>query len=159
VVSSFISLIKLTWRQSKTAVLSNQGRPDQINRWICAGRKTWPPIEDISSFATAWKGWWILLQPSSRVKRRNNLVHTVDPNETWDGLKKGGINGFFNVVVSLGWWSEASMKPAQHKMFMEMVKDVLWVQEKIIATLDGPKKRTRIEEDTGAEQSDRKMKR
>ena len=144
--------------QSKTAMLSKQGRPEIIDRWVNGGRKSWPVVDDVPSFATAWRRWWISLQPEARVQRRSILVRTVDATETWEGLRKGSVNGFFNVVVSLAWWYEALKTPAQRKTFMDMLDDVLWVQDQILAIFDGGKKRTRSGGDV-AEAQEHKSKR
>jgi hypothetical protein len=137
--------------QSKTALLAKQGRPEAIDRWIGNGRKTWPVVEDVSTFAVTWKRWWNSLQPESRVQRRSTFVNVVGENETWEALKKGGMNGFFNIVVSLAWWYKALKTSAQRKTFMEMVNDVLWVEDQIIKTIEGSKKRTRGDADDEVE--------
>jgi hypothetical protein len=127
-------------------VLSRQGRPEIIDRWISSGRKTWPVIEDVSLFAGAWRQWWVSLQPKARVQGRGRLVRVVDRNETWEELKKGSVNGFFNVVVSLAWWYESLKTSAHRKAFMDMVDDVLWVQDQLLATLQ-PEKRKQTDDD------------
>ena len=58
---------------------------------------------------------------------------------------KGGINGFFNIVVSLVWWFQAVKTAAQRKVFTDMMEDVLWVLGQMIGKLQGAKKRTRVD--------------
>ena len=121
--------------------LSKVGRPDLIGSWISKGRKISPTIGDIPAFMATWKKWWVSLQPSSRVHQGQKLRQVVDGKEEWEELKKGSINGFFTVIVSLSWCLATTLTPAQHKTFLEVVKDVSWVQDQIIAKLKPSLKR------------------
>jgi hypothetical protein len=56
-------------------------------------------------------------------------VRVEEPGEGWMELKKGGLNGFYIIVVSLGWWYKAIEGNAGKKEFSKMLKDVLWVCE------------------------------
>lgn len=54
--------------------------------------------------------------------------------EDWDGIRKGGANGIFMVVIALFWWrmlvEEEEKKPepaVDTKMWLWVVEDLLWV--------------------------------
>jgi hypothetical protein len=138
-------------------VLSKTERPEVIGRWINGGRKTFPTIDDLPAFVASWKKWWALLQPTSRVQKGNQkLLRLVDAEEEWEELKKGSINGVFNVVVSLGLWWMALKTGAQKNVFMGAVEDVDWVLDQMIAKLGSGKKHDR----DGSDREDgRKVKR
>ena len=127
--------------QGESMTLSKVGRPDVIGRWILGGCKVTPVIEDLPAFVTLWRKWWISLQPSSQVKQGRKLCQAVDDHEEWEELQKGSINGFFTVIISLSWWLTAAKTAAQHKIFLEVVEDVSWVQDQIIARLKPSLKR------------------
>jgi hypothetical protein len=65
----------------------------------------------------------------------------VETGEKWEELRKGSINGFFNVVVSLVWWYAAVKTPAQRKVYGEMVDDVSWVLDWVLGDSKAGKKR------------------
>jgi len=129
--------------QGKAMALSKVDRPDIIGRWIAGGRKSSPVIGDLPGFMTLWKKWWVSLQPSSRGQHGRKLRRVVNEDEEWEELQKGSINGFFTVVISLSWWLTAATTPAHHKAFLEVVEDVSWVQDQIIAKLKPSLKRGR----------------
>ena len=124
--------------QRKANVLSKAGRPDIVDRWIGNARKSTPQVSDVTAFAKEWKAWWIGLQPESREGEK--LLRIVTPGERWEVLQKGGINGFFNVVVSMSWWCLAVKTPAQKRLLSEMVDDVAWVLTQMVGSLDNVEK-------------------
>jgi hypothetical protein len=130
-------------------VLSSTGRPEVIGRWINSGRKGLPVIVDLPAFVASWKKWWTSLQPKSRVQKGGKWSHEVDDGEEWEDLRKGSINGFFNVVVSLASWCVALKTGAQQKLFGEVVKDVSWVMDQMIVV--GGAKRKHSEVESGGE--------
>ena len=85
------------------------------------------------------------MQPNSRKQGGNKLQQVVEDGENWDDLQKGSINGFFNIVVSLFWWSMAIKTANQQRVFL--VEDVSWVQDHIIAKLQ-PSKKRRLDDDS-----------
>jgi len=116
-------------------MLSTTGRPAIVGRWINGGRKSTPTIDDLQDFVRGWKAWWVSLQPDSRIKQGQKLGQDVESGEKWPKLCKGGINGFFNIVISLMWWYTAITSSAQRKIFITMMEDVSWVQDQIISSL------------------------
>jgi hypothetical protein len=84
-----------------------------------------------------WKAWWGSLQPSMRsLSRTSKLPRAIGPDDNWEELQKGGINGFFTVVASLSWWFAELKTDPQRKDF-EAASDVLWAQQQVIAHLCG----------------------
>ena len=135
--------------QHKANVLSKVGRPEIVDRWIANGRKSTPQVSDVTAFAKEWKAWWIDLQPESREGER--LLRIATPGESWDIQRKGGINGFFNIVVSMSWWCSAVKTTAQKKLLSDMADDVAWVLTQMIGSLKKPGKRPLDDaEDVGA---------
>ena len=122
--------------------LSKVDCPDVLTHWINGERKSWPVIKGLPGFVLCWKKWWGSLQPATRLQPgKSTLTRTVNADEGWDELKKGSINGIFNIVISLAWWHQALKTPAQHKAFLEMVDDVSWVLDQMILLIGKGKKR------------------
>ena len=85
-------------------------------------------ISDVAHYATTWKKWWTSLQLESRCKPgTNKLPRDVNAMEQWEELCKGGLNGFFMVVVSLVWWKAAIKNALQGKIYRDTLEDVSWV--------------------------------
>lgn len=58
----------------------------------------------------------------------------VSTGEQWEELRKGSINGFYNIVVSLGWWIEAATTDPERAGVYHMVSDAMWVVDQMLAT-------------------------
>ena len=84
--------------------MSKTDRPEEIGRWINGRRKAAPIIKDLNRYVAAWKKWWASLQPDCRRLAGHKLRQVVETGERWEELRKGSINGFFNIVISLLWW-------------------------------------------------------
>ena len=69
------------------------------------------------------------LQPESRQRK---LVRSVSAGEKWEELRKGSVNGFFNIIISLVWWYSVVRNPSQSKVHREVVEDVLWVLDQML---------------------------
>ena len=134
--------------QSKEYLLSTENRPKEIGRWIASGRRGPPSIQKLPRYAASWKKWWSSLQPDSWERK---LVRNVDAGEKWEGLQKGSINGFFNIVISLVWWHAAITNPSQRKAHEEMVEDVSWVLDWMLDDRKHGKKRAAGSSDEDAE--------
>ena len=119
--------------QGKSNTISAKDRPLAISNWTKHARSSSaiPVIADISEWAKLWRTWWIGLQPESREGEK--LLRVVGADEPWVETKKGGINGFYNVVVSLGWWLEAVSTDSERDEFATVLADVLWVMNHMIA--------------------------
>jgi hypothetical protein len=90
--------------QKCSTLLSSVGRPNIITVWIAGGRKSPPKVDGLQDFIQTWKSWWKSLQPSLRaITRFSKLPRVIEPDNNWEGLHKGGINGFFTIVASLLW--------------------------------------------------------
>ena len=87
-------------------------------------------ISDVSEWAKSWRSWWISLQPESREGEK--LLRAVGSDEHWVETSKGGINGFYNIVVSLGWWLVAIKTDCERDEFATILADVLWVLNHMI---------------------------
>jgi hypothetical protein len=113
--------------QGKSLIISGKGRPAEIAAWTKNARSpsAVPNIEDVTSWGKCWMAWWISLQPASRMGAE--LRREIDASELWSETKKGSINGFFNVVVSLSWWMRALTTDEESSEFLTTIKDVLWV--------------------------------
>jgi hypothetical protein len=117
----------LLYFKGKSLIISGSGRPVEIAAWTKNARSpnAVPNIEDVTSWGRSWMKWWISLQPASRMGVE--LLREVDVGEPWLETKKGSINGFFNVVVSLSWWMQALTSDEAASEFLTILKDVLWV--------------------------------
>ena len=120
--------------KGKTYVLSSALRPELLGRWINSRRRQAPVIEDLAVYVVSWRKWWASLQPQSRrlPGGSGKLSQVVETGERWEELRKRSINGFFNVVVSLGWWYAALKSPAQRRIYGEIVDDVSWVLDQLL---------------------------
>jgi hypothetical protein len=78
-----------------------------------------------------------------------NLLREVDVGELWVETRKGSINGFFNIVVSLSWWmlALAGASGEEANEFLITLKDVLLVLDQMLAC--DPRKHGRGTSDDG----------
>jgi hypothetical protein len=108
-------------------MINAKERPPAISHWNKCGRSASavPKIENVEDWSRLWRIWWVSLQPQSR--DGDKLLRVVTPSETWPETRKGSINGFYSIVVSLGWWMEALKSPSQQSEFSLMLADVQWV--------------------------------
>ena len=89
-------------------------------------------IADVGEWAKSWRMWWVSLQPESREGEK--LLQVVGSDECWAETKKGGINGFYNVVVSLGWWLVAITTDGERDEFATVLADVVWVMNHMLVS-------------------------
>ena len=76
----------------------------------------------VQKFGTDWQAWYIGLQPQWHIDAGPNAEDSVDirtlahdpPNNTalsnWDEIQKGSPNGFFMLLLALGWWGVGSLQ-------------------------------------------------
>ena len=138
--------------QGKAYSISAKGRPSEISHWTKNARSpsAVPKIKDVGNWASSWRAWWILLQPESR--KGEKLLRVVESGEPWAEIKKGGINGFYTIVVSLGWWLQALEKKGERTEFAKMLNDVLWVCDCISGDDKGVAKHARDESGKNGEE-------
>jgi hypothetical protein len=124
--------------------LSAKGRPQPITHWINCGRKFTqiPEISDLAAYSKSFNTWWASLQPGSRVTS-SGLTRDVSAGETWAKTKKGGLNGFNSVVIALSFWLHNAKTEAQLQEFEEVLEDVLWVCNQMLAESNVSGKRPR----------------
>ncbi|OBZ73056.1 hypothetical protein A0H81_06612 [Grifola frondosa] len=145
---------------------TSRDRPEEVKWWINRGRKYvptgLPTIKTVGQYAATWKKWWMALQPPMHVgdtlqfwpPRRN------EPNNAseWDGLMRGGPNGFFVIVVSLAWWIDAAKNDTtQTQLVAEVILDVEWVLNRLCevsrSTFRGTKRSTPSDDQSLSEKS------
>jgi hypothetical protein len=123
-----------------------------MDRWINNGRKNIPTISKLETFISQWQKWWIGLQPTARLGKGKKLQQVEIADEEWGNLSKGGPNGFFNIVASLGWWASSANSAPQLKKCQEMIADVAWVLEQMIQVMTKEQETNRtkdLEQETG----------
>jgi hypothetical protein len=78
------------------------------------------------------------MQPDSR--RGGELLRIANQGEQWVELRKGSINGFYNVVVSLRWWIQATATPLEVTEVTRMLDDAIWVVDQMLGTIRAGKR-------------------
>ena len=130
----------LKYIQGPSVTLSSKQRPDIVSHWIKCGRRTdpQPNISDVSKYSAAWWEWWADLQPQSRKgEDQSHLRQSVEDGESWAGLRKGGVNGIFNVIAAISWWLQVVQTRNEIEDVERAIDDVLWVIGRIVAGLEG----------------------
>ncbi|KAF9470512.1 hypothetical protein BDN70DRAFT_764508, partial [Pholiota conissans] len=88
--------------------LITKPRPVEIAQWMKNARKLNrpPKIPKPADFILSWRQWWVAMQPECRSNGTSwPLSHDLpDDGVDWTTLSYSGPNGFFLVVLSLGWW-------------------------------------------------------
>jgi hypothetical protein len=118
--------------QGKSYTVGGQNRPGAIGNWTKHARSAnaVPTIDDVDAWAEMWTSWWISLQPATR--QGAELLRDVNAGESWADIKKGSINGFYNVMVSLSWWMCALRTDQDREKFALILQDVVWVLGKML---------------------------
>ena len=78
------------------------------------------------------KAWWEGLQPSWRQQETWPLSRDPPTDGDWVVLRRGGINGFFLVVMCLSWWAPVARLAKERQAFDEARDDVAWVLERLL---------------------------
>ncbi|KAI0671899.1 hypothetical protein C8Q78DRAFT_991412 [Trametes maxima] len=115
-------------------------RPIQVGQWLKTRKYTiTPAIPSVTQYGVNWRLWWAALQPSDRSKGIDDnlscLPRKVLNNDAWAVLKRGGPNGLFIALISLGWWIGAADNGYDLTMAYKMVDDFVWVLSQIALTL------------------------
>lgn len=104
--------------------------------------------ERIDDFADKWWDWYISLQPESRVsyKESEGTSLTDDVPQDSDGsawceIRKGGPNGIFLLLLTLGWWgvgasdqieAQTDEIEGQTSTWSKAFNDLGWVLESLL---------------------------
>ena len=109
--------------------LPAKGRPECVSEWIRRGRPPgWMPTITASKLETAFKAWWLSLQPKGRVSRRGAIIATDLESGGWEVLRKPGLNGLLSALVGLFYWGGALKRSAkQHAAWATCVEDCILV--------------------------------
>jgi hypothetical protein len=89
------------------------------------------PDFKVAEFAVVWKSWWESLQPTWRLRESWPLSRETPPGEDWSVLRRGGINGFFIVLMCFSWWASKKMSAREREEFEAAMVDVTWVIKKV----------------------------
>lgn len=155
--------------QSKSALLGKTNRPAEIDAWIKAHRDydKMPDIQDYETFSNQWMAWWFTLQPEWRGDGlAGKLLFDCTIDQEWDNLCKGSQNGFFTLLLSLGWWGQAvcDQGPDPRDLWAGAFYDLIWVLEQIVKKLkvekgqsDKPKSSTKRPHEESEEPPSRRM--
>jgi hypothetical protein len=144
--------------QKKEHKLDKVDRPEAIGNWQKSGRK-YEAMPDLSddrlSFSRSWWQWWRKLQPSWRTQAPLALSRQVPSNTDWSAMEKGTANGFFVVILALGWWAfgvkHAGIDTGDDvDDLMNAIDDTTWVLDQMALSrsnkrqrLDGGEDKTR----------------
>jgi hypothetical protein len=144
-------------------MITKENQPTEIGHWFQCGRK-WTAMPDIGSetvvtFSKSWWLWWAGLQPSWRGNESNSLSRTVPAGAVdWSRTRKGGLNGFFIIILALGWWFLGAKNNDSRNISNcgHALDDVIWVLEQIVGSDESTGdseavKRTQDEGDLGSQ--------
>ena len=86
----------------------------------------------------------MVLQPSWRAVEDWPLDRNIDPaGKDWGTLLRGGNNGLYLAIVSLGWWvlgatKYANERPVDWQDLVTVLADVEWVLDNVLTQARGP---------------------
>lgn len=98
--------------------------------WFKNGRKyiITPKITNLAKYKASWLNWWHGLQPKWRLLDDGTfLQEKPDMGEEWEGLRRGGPNGFFIIVLAFAWWVEAMDGKVDDAGLDDALDDITWV--------------------------------
>ena len=79
-------------------------------------------------YLVSYQKWWWGLQPEWRRLDDGTLKQEVpDTGEDWEGLRQGGRNGFFMVILAFSWLVEMANGDVDDVGLHGTLDDVLWV--------------------------------
>lgn len=99
---------------------------------------------EVERYGEDWLKWWCDLQPPFRGKDPMAMSRVTDSTAEWSQLLKGGPNGFFVILLALGWWyigvksAGGDCSDCNHAF-----ADVQWVLEQMKLSFANPAKRAR----------------
>lgn len=92
-----------------------------------------PVIYSIQDFEDKWIQWWSAIQPQWRDTGNWPFAREDAAGQDWGHLLKGGKDGLFLVVISLGWWIHAC-DLSKSKAY-DAIMDVAWVMKSLVTRL------------------------
>ena len=114
-------------------------QPPEVAYWVGRGRKSAPPIKDLTSFEAGWWNWWKGLQPKWRsvVEVKGPLTAThrevADGEGGWAAVDRHGQNAFLTVLSCLVWWGAAlNGCQGESEAWTAAVADVHWVLTNLV---------------------------
>lgn len=117
-------------------VVAKKDRPAEVGHWFQYGRR-WDKMplvaqDELGRYSEDWWKWWGGLQPDFRGKDLKTMSRVVNAPVDWTELLKGGPNGLFVILLTLGWWYiGVEFAGGDLKDFNHAVSDVLWVLDQI----------------------------
>jgi hypothetical protein len=85
------------------------------------------PITNLDKYKTTWQNWWRGLQPEWRLLDDGTFLQEAqDMGEQWVNLRQGGPNGFFLIVLALGWWVKGTDGKGDLGLH-KLLDDITWV--------------------------------
>ncbi|KAF9784043.1 hypothetical protein BJ322DRAFT_977808, partial [Thelephora terrestris] len=93
-----------------------------------------PEILSAKDFEDMWVLWWSAIQPKWRDTQSWPFVQEDAAGRGWGSLHKGGKDGLFLIIVSLGWWIHAR-DPSETSKVDDAISDVAWVVNNLISFL------------------------
>jgi hypothetical protein len=139
VLRAFIEIESLADFADQKKGFSRAGRPEELGKWIAAGRwrRSPPVVTDVQAFAKSWWSWWDGLQPKWREGRQSSDMSVGVYGDDWGVLKVPGPNGWLSVVACLYWWGCATSDSAPHLLrdYEEGVRDVIFMMDGLLLHL------------------------
>jgi len=89
------------------------------------------PEVSIGTFAPTWTEWWVRLQPEWRGETFPLSTEAPEVSD-WSELRKGGPNGIFVVLLSLGWWGMAMESDEELTSWGDVFMGFRWVLEQLL---------------------------
>lgn len=93
----------------------------------------------VRSFGDGWEAWYAGLQPKWRVLANDSsttVTLSQDPPDDavlsdWSEIKKGSQNGFFLLILTLGWWGvgASDQGPDELERWAAALDELRWVLE------------------------------
>jgi len=122
--------------QTKSVLLDKAERPEEIDHWLKNGRKfnAMPMVND--EFGAAWMKWWLHLQPEWRGSGPKLSKSDIPEDGSWIELQKGGLNGFFILLLSYCWWGVNALNhedKQDHVHWEETYDDIKWVLQNMVS--------------------------
>lgn len=97
--------------------------------------------QNVDEFASGWWDWYISLQPEWRIKQtdaKGTALIKQKPEDAdcseWGDIKKGGPNGIFSLLLTLGWWGVGASGQAKLHAdnWTKAYDDLRWVLDALL---------------------------